>query len=57
MNMMRGIIEKEKAMDDREKANYTYNKLVQKLSKPTRDENEVKKERHIGRKKYFQGKV
>ena len=56
MKMMKGIIQQENALDDHKQPS-NFNRLVQRLSNKTRDENEMKKEKHVMKKKFIQSKV
>ena len=58
MKMMREIIQQDNLLDDSKVGNLTnYHKLVQKLSTKTKKDNEIKKERHVMKKKFAETKV
>ena len=56
--MIKGIIQNEKAVVDEASLQQTnFNRLKQNLNQKTKNENEIKKERHIMKKKFMESKV
>jgi len=55
--MMRGILQQETVLEDKQKGTQNYHKLVQKLSQKTKGDQAQKKERHVLRKTFIAGKV
>lgn len=55
--MVRGILQQDAVLDDKNRGQGNYNKLVQKLSNKAKNEYAHKKERHVMRKKYMASKV
>jgi hypothetical protein len=55
--MVRGILQQDAILDDKNRGAGNYHKLVQKLSSKAKNEYAHKKERHVMRKKYMASKV
>jgi hypothetical protein len=55
--MMKGILQQENILEDKNRGLNNYHKLVQKMPEKAKNEYANKKERHIMRKKYMQSKV
>ena len=57
MKVMRNVLEQETKIEDRYRNNDNYAKLVTKVSQKAKNDAEMKKERHVMRKKYMANKV
>jgi hypothetical protein len=55
--MMKGILQQENVLDDKNRGQQNYNRLVQKMPAKAKTEYANKKERHVMRKKYMESKV
>ena len=55
--MVRGILQQDAILDDKNRGQGNYHKLVQKLSNKAKNEYAHKKERQVMRKKYMKEKV
>jgi len=54
---MKGILQQENVLDDKNRGQQNYNRLVQKMPAKAKTEYANKKERHVMRKKYMESKV
>lgn len=57
MKMLKGILQQEGALEDQAKVPTNYHRLVQRLSNKTKHENDIKKEKHVMKKRFVQSKV
>jgi len=57
MKMMKGILHQETVLEDKNRGQHNYQKLVQKVSAKAKGDYANKKEKHILRKKYMANKV
>jgi hypothetical protein len=55
--MMKGILQQENVLEDKNRGSTNYNRLVQKMPAKAKNEYAHKKERHVMRKKYMESKV
>jgi hypothetical protein len=55
--MMKGILQQENLLEDKNRGQSNYHRLVQKMPAKAKSEYANKKERHVMRKKYMQSKV
>jgi hypothetical protein len=53
MKMMKGILQQETVLEEKNRGTHNHQKLVQKLSTKAKSEYASKKERHIMKKKYM----
>jgi hypothetical protein len=57
MKMMKGILHQETVLEDKNRGQHNYQKLVQKVSAKAKGDYASKKEKHVLRKKYMANKV
>jgi hypothetical protein len=57
MKMMKGMLHQETVLEDKNRGQHSYQKLVQKVSAKAKGDYASKKEKHVLRKKYMANKV